>query len=228
MMRATNFLCQLRRLLVALALLCTGAGALADTFGRFLDPLNVRLLDDGRRMELTQEFRYEDPEKNLWTAPKGIVVDGASIPQALWSVVGGPLSGRYRSATVIHDWYCESQQRDWRSTHKVFYFAMRAGGVSEVKARGMYAAVIAFGPRWGDVRIRYSDTVCVSGECREVTKERLERSVVKLVPTEAELRQLASMLRQFNLDDNFGLRDLEDRSAALTDAKFPSELKWRR
>ena len=58
---------------------------------------------DGRTMTLLTELRYTDPNGNTWIAPIGSVVDGASIPRYLWSIMGGPFEGRYRNASVLHD-----------------------------------------------------------------------------------------------------------------------------
>ena len=45
---------------------------------------------DGRTMTLLTELRYTDPHGEVWVAPIGSVVDGASMPRYLWSVMGGP------------------------------------------------------------------------------------------------------------------------------------------
>ena len=58
---------------------------------------------DGRTMTLLTELRYTDPKGNVWVAPIGSVVDGASIPRYLWSIMGGPFEGKYRNASVLHD-----------------------------------------------------------------------------------------------------------------------------
>ena len=80
--------------------------------------------------------------------PDGYKTDGASVPAALWALYP-PFTGNYRSAAVIHDYYCDTKQRSWQDTHKVFYFAMRAAHVDEKTAKIMYGAVYLFGPRWG-------------------------------------------------------------------------------
>src|SRR5439155_3589874 len=54
---------------------------------------------DGRTMTLLTELRYTDPQGEVWVAPIGSVVDGASIPRYLWSVMGGPFEGKYRNAS---------------------------------------------------------------------------------------------------------------------------------
>src|SRR6202007_2255330 len=80
------------------------------------------------------------------------VADGASIPRAFWSLIGGPLEGRYRNASIVHDWYCDRRTRTWQATQRVFYEAMRTSGVSMAKAKTMFLAVQWGGPRW-EVRV---------------------------------------------------------------------------
>ena len=70
------------------------------------------------------------------------------MPSALWALYP-PFTGNYRSAAVIHDFYCDNKERSWQDTHMVFYFAMRAAHVDEKTAKIMYVAVYLFGPRWG-------------------------------------------------------------------------------
>jgi hypothetical protein len=87
-----------------------------------------------------------------WPVPAEIELDGASIPKALWSLIGGPFEGRYRDASIVHDYYCAARTRGWRDTHRVFYEAMRSSGESAAKAKIMYYAVYRFGPRWDEPR----------------------------------------------------------------------------
>jgi hypothetical protein len=108
----------------------------------------VRLLPDGRNIELKSELTFYDPKDDRWSVPVGAVVDGASIPPAFWSLVGSPLTGRYRDASIIHDWYCDIRTRSWEATHRVFYEAMLVSGVDSVRAKIMYFAVRWGGPRW--------------------------------------------------------------------------------
>jgi uncharacterized protein DUF1353 len=119
-------------------------------FGKFEGQPQTEWLDDGRTMRLLKSFTYVDPNNKRWTAPKDSTIDGASIPQFLWSLVGGPFEGQYRNASVVHDTECEAKQRDWRSVHEMFYYGTRAGGVGLVKGKLMYWAVYHCGPRWDD------------------------------------------------------------------------------
>jgi len=100
-------------------------------------------------MTLLDDFGYVDPGKITWKAPKGHKIDGASIPPVFWSFIGGPFEGKYRNASVVHDYECDVKQRPWRTVHRMFYNASRCGGVEATKAKVMFAAVYHFGPRWG-------------------------------------------------------------------------------
>lgn len=104
--------------------------------------------EDGRIMTLLNRFAFVDDAQLVWSVPAMAQVDGASIPQFAWSILGSPFVGRYRKASVVHDWYCDIRTREWKATHRMFYEAMRASKVSGAKARIMYAAVYYAGPRW--------------------------------------------------------------------------------
>lgn len=103
---------------------------------------------DGRNMTLMNELRYTDPDGVVWTAPSGSVVDGASIPRSLWSVMGGPFEGQYRNASVLHDVAYERHDRPWQDCDRMFYNAMRCSGVNAVEAKTMYYALYKFGHHW--------------------------------------------------------------------------------
>jgi hypothetical protein len=121
----------------------------AQGFGHFHGNPQTEWDPDGRRMYVLQDFVYEDPDGKKWTAAKGSKIDGASIPQAFWWLVGGPFEGRYRNASIVHDTECQPPYKnDWKAVHRMFYNASRAGGVGQLKAKIMYMAVYHCGPRW--------------------------------------------------------------------------------
>ena len=103
---------------------------------------------DGRTMTLLTELRYTDPQGVVWVAPIGSVVDGASIPRYLWSVMGGPFEGKYRNASVLHDVAYEEHNRPSWDCDRMFYNAMRCSGVSAAEAKTMYYALYKFGHHW--------------------------------------------------------------------------------
>lgn len=129
-----------------------------NKYGRFIGSFDFRALEDGRKLKLLNDLVFIDPKGKKWVAPKGYTVDGASIPRPLWSLIGSPLVGKYRIASVIHDVACEEKKRPWREVHKVFHYAMLASGVSSKRASIMYNAVYEGGPRWGkDAEKKLSD-----------------------------------------------------------------------
>lgn len=193
--------------------------------GRFNGDLVARFLDDGRVVELVNAFGYTDPDGLVWEAPAGARVDGASIPRALWSLIGGPFEGRYRNASVIHDWYCDRRSRPWKAVHRVFYNGMVTAGVDAVQAKVMYAGVYVGGPRWsetvihnagldgggleslrrpgGDFAIESASTDLGADEPRTVLK------TYRLAAPDAVFGQLAEQVRagDLNLDEIDRLAD---------------------
>jgi len=119
-----------------------------EEWGRFEGSVVARWGDDGRDMTLVEPFAYVDPHAARWDAPAGSVVNGASIPRAFWSLIGGPFEGKFRNASVVHDVACETREQPWQRVHRMFYEACRCGGVAVAKAKMMYYAVYHFGPRW--------------------------------------------------------------------------------
>lgn len=99
-------------------------------------------------MTLLNELRYTDPKGVVWIAPAGSVVDGASIPKSLWSIMGGPFEGKYRNASVLHDVAYDQHNRPWQECDRMFYNAMRCSGVGAVEAGTMYYSLYKFGRHW--------------------------------------------------------------------------------
>ncbi len=131
--------------------------SLAYKKGQFEGTLDVRFMSvksgDGHAIEMVQllkPFAYKDSKGVLWEVPAGFLSDGASIPDNLWAVVGGPYSGPYRDASVIHDYFCYTKTRTWNAVHKAFLEAALNRGTTEWKARYMYAGILLKGPRWPD------------------------------------------------------------------------------
>lgn len=101
--------------------------------------------------EIGEGLRLYRPAREKWISPTGSVVNGASIPQLFWSVVGGPLEGKYRNASIVHDTECERMGESSDAVHRMFYEGCRCGGLTEQEAKAMYWAVFKFGPRWKEV-----------------------------------------------------------------------------
>ena len=92
-------------------------------------------------MRLLNDFWYEDPENKRWSAPAGSVIDGASIPASLWSLIGSPYTGEYRRASVVHDVACDDPNIPRKNADRMFYYACLAGGCSIYQARILYPGV---------------------------------------------------------------------------------------
>lgn len=120
-----------------------------NEWGTFSSTPRVELLDDGRKLRLLEDFAFIDPRNRFWVAEKGAIVDGASIPRIFWTMIGGPLEGPYRNASIVHDVECVAKAKPSDDVHRMYYEACRCAGVSELTAKVMYWAVCNFGPRWG-------------------------------------------------------------------------------
>ena len=111
------------------------------------EPKTDWLTEDGRedrRMTVLEDFWFCDPKRRRWDAPKGSIVDGASIPRALWTIVGSPYTGDYRRASIVHDVACEQavgSPAARRAADKMFFHACRAGGCSVTQATLLYLGV---------------------------------------------------------------------------------------
>lgn len=138
-------------LLSVLFITVSASFAHAQGYGRYVGSVQTEWLEPDRKMRLLAPFTYIDPKGLEWQAPKGWVIDGASIPRFAWSIIGGPYDGKYRNASVIHDVACERQAQSWEQVHETFYWAMLASEVETWRAKLMYAAVYHFGPRWSRV-----------------------------------------------------------------------------
>ena len=116
--------------------------------GVFLREPKLQFLDDGRKALVLENYSFQDPRGKIWTAPAGTVVDGGSIPRFFWRSFGPPFVGRYRNASIIHDFYCQTRRYDCSEVHRMFYEACLAEGLSLQKARIAYWSVRSFGPDW--------------------------------------------------------------------------------
>src|SRR5436309_6547637 len=119
-----------------------------NKWGHYSGYVEARWENDGRTMTLLNELRYTDPKGVVWIAPAGSVIDGASIPRSLWSLMGGPFEGKYRNASVLHDVGYDQKNRPPQEVDRMFYNAMRCSGVSALEAKTMYYSLLRFGRHW--------------------------------------------------------------------------------
>jgi uncharacterized protein DUF1353 len=148
--------------------------------GKFHGELNIRKVDnaeDNHTFELITDYSFTDSKGREWTAPEGVKVNGASIPMPLWSILGGPWSGEYTRASVIHDHFCDTETRTWLDVHRVFYEAMISEGVPESKAKLMYYGVYRFGPRWTLTARKFN--ACMMKYCLSANQNSPDRIALK-------------------------------------------------
>ncbi len=126
----------------------TSVAEQSHTWGYYSGAPVMRWNPDGRNMTVLTELRYTDPQGQVWIAPPGSVTDGASLPRALWSIMGGPFEGKYRNASILHDVSYDEHNRPWQECDRMFYNAMRCSGVGAVEAGTMYYALYKFGHHW--------------------------------------------------------------------------------
>lgn len=103
--------------------------------------------DGFRNMVLVEEFYFIDSNGFKWVTPAGSCLNGATIPRALWSSIGSPFTGRYRRASVVHDYavgeLCNPDvEYDARTkADRMFYEACRFDGCSKIFAGILYVGV---------------------------------------------------------------------------------------
>ena len=105
-------------------------------------------LDNSKRnMRTMSMIYYVDSKGKKWVVPRWSLINGASIPRFLWWICS-PFVGKYRRASVIHDYYHNTKERPSKETHWMFYDAMICDGVNIIKAKAMYYAIKTLGKDW--------------------------------------------------------------------------------
>ncbi|HEX4502674.1 MAG TPA: DUF1353 domain-containing protein [Scandinavium sp.] len=115
-----------------------------SNFGKFPNPVSTLWMNEtgpNRNMKLNEDVSYTDPSGREWKASKGDIINGASIPQALWSTIGSPYIGDYRDASVLHDVACNTPGVNRKEADNMFYYACLCKGCSYFRARVFYLGV---------------------------------------------------------------------------------------
>lgn len=174
------------------------------------DPRTLWLTQSGddRDMRVLELFTFTDPSAQIWDAPADSVINGASIPRPLWTLVGSPYTGDYRRASIVHDVACDragSNVPTRRAADRMFYHACRAGGCSVAQSTILYlgvrvGAVWPFVPQWAPaLAVQSAGPRLV----RSATEDRLER----------DFRQTAEMvLSEGEVDDVDEIERRTDRA----------------
>jgi Protein of unknown function (DUF1353) len=108
----------------------------------------------GKTKLLDEDLYFVDSASLVWKAGAGDVTDGASIPELLQPIIGGPWEAAYLPAAVMHDHYTDDvhKVRTWQATARMFYAAMIVKNVEIIRAKLMYYAVYSFGPHWDKLK----------------------------------------------------------------------------
>jgi len=112
--------------------------------GYFIGKLNLEQ-DGSKYWKTTKELIYVTTLENRITIPVGFETDGASIPRALWSVIGHPFNGKHVRAATLHDYLYRTQKFSKAKCDKLFLEAMDADDVSWLRRHLMYWGVKFFG-----------------------------------------------------------------------------------
>lgn len=131
-------------------------------YGTFIGEVITRWESDNREpdrnMTLVNDFRYIDPDDRTWDAPANSAINGASIPAALWSIVGSPYTGDYRRASVVHDVACDSQGISPKDADVMFFYACLCGGCT-LKQAGLFYLAVRLGS-WARKNLASYQTSC--------------------------------------------------------------------
>jgi hypothetical protein len=110
--------------------------------GAFNGYVKAEWLEDGVSMRLLCDFEYVEDDGYRWVATAGTVVNGASIPRPLWSIIGSPFTGRYRAPSVLHDaLYQDPNGHSRMDIDRMFRRACRDCGVGVVEAGILYLGI---------------------------------------------------------------------------------------
>lgn len=122
----------------------------AADWGTFEGKPQLEPAPDAGGPTLRENFSYRDPRKKVWTAEKGFVFAGKSLPRAVRDVLGDSC----RDAALVHDAACARPQGAAADTHLMLYEACRACGLPDAKAKLAYVLSLRCGPRWETKKVQ--------------------------------------------------------------------------
>ena len=112
---------------------------------------------NGKGYVLTMEYRVTINGETV-VIPRGFLFDGASVPRAVWSIIGDPFSPEFMIPAIAHDWLYWSRQWHQEKADKALFDLLKASGVGSLRAGSMYRAVRLFGSS------RYKDGPVVTAD----------------------------------------------------------------
>jgi hypothetical protein len=117
--------------------------------------VDVAFLRDGRLVRVKQPIRFYDSFGVLWETPAGTIADGATIPELVQPLVGGPFDGEHRDGALSHDGaYATAEDLELlkaffsdrrAAADRMFFEAMQVRGTTPWKRDAIYRAVRHWG-----------------------------------------------------------------------------------
>lgn len=93
--------------------------------------------------DMSVTWLNKEGETRQLTIPKGYMTDGASIPRAVWTLIGSPYEPEFITAAIVHDKMCDM---GWEveEMSELFFLLLRDSGVDKVKSELMESAVTIY------------------------------------------------------------------------------------
>ena len=107
--------------------------------GKFTEELCLKVIGP-QAFEVVEPLVYENDVMIIQVNPK-FDFDGASVPQALWSLGLSPMTGGYQRSAALHDALYAGEVFDRAICDQLFLDAMKSDGVGYLKRYAMYWAV---------------------------------------------------------------------------------------
>jgi hypothetical protein len=94
---------------------------------------------------LREDFEVEWNGNSI-RIPEGFGYNGASIPMAMFQLIGTPFNPRYMEAACVHDWLYYTHLIESRTeADRLFRTMLLEGGVNRTIANNLFQAVFVFG-----------------------------------------------------------------------------------
>lgn len=97
---------------------------------------------------LMEEYKIKIVNKNqsyMLTIMEGFKFDGASVPKALWSVVGSPWDADILAPALVHDALYATELVNRHEADDIFYKLLKKNGMGTLRAYNRWMAVSMFG-----------------------------------------------------------------------------------
>ncbi len=114
------------------------------------DPV-LELLPGSRNVRLPVNagpLVYIDSMGERFEVPGGWISDGLTSPAWTWSVIGSPLTPRYRRPAFLHDFHVVTQLVSHAESLRLLRETLSEGGTGVTRAQLFCELVRCFGPRW--------------------------------------------------------------------------------